>query len=271
MTSAGWITRDVLITVKAYPNPSSKYGETVCVAGVTREEGWIRLYPVTFRDLPDPLKFRKYQWVSVRLKKHQSDNRPESYRPDLTSLRPGEFVSAKDGWKRRKGLLLPTLSASMCEIQRLQLTSGKSLGMFRPASVEDFIIEDLEQEWDARRREILGQGMFFSRRTKALERIPYRFMYRYRCADPHCKGYKQSIVDWEIAELYRNVRGKRRAPEKIKELIRHKFFDELCSRHRETHFFVGNMAKHTRTFLVLGVFYPRASKEGASESRTLFG
>jgi hypothetical protein len=35
------LERDVLITVKAYPNPSNKYQETVCVAGVTKEEGWV--------------------------------------------------------------------------------------------------------------------------------------------------------------------------------------------------------------------------------------
>jgi hypothetical protein len=44
----------ILPVVKTYPNPSTKYGETVCVAGVdlaTRE--WVRVYPVTFRQLPD--------------------------------------------------------------------------------------------------------------------------------------------------------------------------------------------------------------------------
>jgi len=30
-------TKQVLITVKAYPNPSVKYGETVCCAGIDIE------------------------------------------------------------------------------------------------------------------------------------------------------------------------------------------------------------------------------------------
>ena len=29
--------KTVLVTVKAYPNPSKKYGETVCVAGIDLE------------------------------------------------------------------------------------------------------------------------------------------------------------------------------------------------------------------------------------------
>ena len=47
---------EVLITVKAAPNPSEKSGETVCVAGLALSEGrtrarWVRLYPVNFRFL----------------------------------------------------------------------------------------------------------------------------------------------------------------------------------------------------------------------------
>jgi hypothetical protein len=44
-----WETRRILVTVKAYPNPSSKYDETVCVAGIdVNSKEWIRLYPVPY-------------------------------------------------------------------------------------------------------------------------------------------------------------------------------------------------------------------------------
>ena len=58
----------VLITVKAAPNPSEKYGETVCVAGLRLDldaGGWVRLYPVNFRELDSDGKFRKYDVVSL--------------------------------------------------------------------------------------------------------------------------------------------------------------------------------------------------------------
>lgn len=42
--------KTVLVTVKAYPNPSRKYGETVCYAGVDLSTGeWIRLFPIPFK------------------------------------------------------------------------------------------------------------------------------------------------------------------------------------------------------------------------------
>ncbi len=45
-------TKKVLVTVKTYPNPSRKYQETVCVAGIDLDtKTWIRLYPIKFRDL----------------------------------------------------------------------------------------------------------------------------------------------------------------------------------------------------------------------------
>lgn len=265
MTGSQWCTREVLITVKAYPNPSSTYGETVCVAGVTKDEGWIRLYPVPYRDLPDPHQFKKYQWVTLSLKKNRRDKRPESFRGDLGSIRLGEFLSTqgRSGWDIRKEILMPTVSASMCEIQRLQRDSGKSLGMFRPASVDDFIVEDVPGEWTGRKREALGQGMFWSRDKKRLEKIPFTFLYRYHCADPGCKGHKQSILDWEIAELYRNVRRKHSDKEEIKALIRRKFLDELCGEGKDTHFFVGNMAKRKQNFVVLGVFWPPKDRQAS--------
>ena len=61
-----WLEREALVTVKAYPNPSAKYFESVCVAAITREEGWVRLYPVGFRSLPDQQRFKKYHRVQLQ-------------------------------------------------------------------------------------------------------------------------------------------------------------------------------------------------------------
>src|SRR5699024_12815403 len=53
-----------LVTVKAAPNPSTTYGETVCVAGIrlggTGPTNWVRLYPINFRHLPEATaKFKR--------------------------------------------------------------------------------------------------------------------------------------------------------------------------------------------------------------------
>ena len=60
----------VLITVKTSPQPSTKYKDTVCTAGV-RLDGdapqWIRLYPIPFRHLETDLQFKKYDVCRRRL------------------------------------------------------------------------------------------------------------------------------------------------------------------------------------------------------------
>ena len=75
----------MLVTVKAYPQLSARYGETICVAGVrtdTPGPAWVRLYPVVYRDLHYDLRFAKYQRITLEVS-GANDPRPESLRPNL--------------------------------------------------------------------------------------------------------------------------------------------------------------------------------------------
>ena len=110
-------TKQVLITVKAYPNPSRKYGETVCVAGVDiSAHKWIRLYPIPYRDLDNDKKFAKYSLVEVKVRKATDDTRPESYKVDTDSIKILDQLDSKNNWGKRKPLILPTASTSYCAI-----------------------------------------------------------------------------------------------------------------------------------------------------------
>lgn len=251
------LERDVLITVKAYPNPSKKYQETVCVAGVTKEEGWVRLYPISFRHLPKGLQFKKYQTVHLRMRKHE-DTRPESYRPDQQNFRLGKIISAADGgWNERKSWLQPTAKASMCEILALQREKGVSLGMFKPKEIRDLVIEKADREWN----DIINQLSLFEHPGKPLEPIPFRFKYSYVCDDPHCNGHEQSIIDWEACELYRKLKQSETSEHSLRAKMRQKWIDELWGKDKDSYLFVGNQRVHPRSFLILGVFWPPQPKD----------
>lgn len=250
------LSRNVLITVKTYPNPSTKYRETVCVAGVTCEEGWIRLYPITFRHLPKDKRFKKHQIVEVRMVKH-SESRPESYRPDQDSLKLNQVLSTSNHWKLRRDWLLPTVSGSMCEIAKLQRENGKSLGMFKPKGAPDLLIQKADREWS----DIVKQMDFFEEPSESLEPIPFRFKYRYTCDDAHCKGHEQTIVDWETCELYRKLRDSESSEQAVHDKMRQKFVDELWGHKRDSYFFVGNQIAHSHSFIVLGVFWPPKTED----------
>lgn len=245
------LVREALITVKAYPNPSQKYRETVCVAGVTKEEGWIRLYPISFRHLPKSLQFKKYQIVHLRMRKHE-DPRPESFRPDQESFRLGRFLSPANGWSERKSWLLPTAKASMCELLALQRENVASLGMFKPKEICDLVIEKADKEWNS----IVHQLDFFGSPGKPLAPIPFRFKYSYVCDDHRCKGHEQTIVDWEACELYRKLQESESSEHAIKAKMRQKWIDEIWSRAKDSYLIVGNQRIHPRSFLILGVFWP---------------
>ncbi len=253
-----WLQREAIVTVKAYPTPSTKYHETVCIAAVTKEEGWIRLYPVQYRDLPQSQQFSKYQLVRFRMQKHPKDRRPESYRPDENSFEPGEVLSTKGDkdWKRRREWVMPTVSPSMCWIQEEQGRSGKSLGMFQPKAVQDLLILDDDPEWSGRKQGIMDQMRLFCERQLNLEKIPFCFKFKYLCESPTCRGHTQLVIDWEIMGLYRNVRDLTSDSEDIKRKIRAKFLDQVCGPGKDTYFFVGNHSRYPASFMVLGVFWP---------------
>jgi hypothetical protein len=254
---------ELLVVVKAYPNPSQKYGETACVAGVELDpepNGWIRLYPIPFRTLEKEKKFRKYEVISVDAMEAVSDYRRETRRPNLETLRPtGRVLSTANDWRERRSVVEPLIEDSMCAIARRQQESGQSIGIFRPALVEDLeIIEvDVAKEKELLAEAAVAQGsildeadMAFNRR--AIELLPYAFKYRYRCSDPECRGHTQTIVDWEMGQHFRNVRAR---PD-WRDLLRKRWLDEICGDDKDTAFIVGNQFQGPVSFLVLGVWRP---------------
>lgn len=99
------------------------------------------------------------------------------------------------------------------------------------------------------------RSLFFPGKT-GLEKIPYRFRYLYHCDDADCPGHEQTIVDWEIAQLYRTLRDKGDTEADVLRKIKDKWLGQMCSAKRDTAFFVGNQFRNPDGFLVLGVFWP---------------
>ena len=82
-------TARVLITVKTSPQPSAKYGDTVCVAGIRLDKGdhrWIRLYPIPFRYFAEDKQFAEYDVVGLTVRRRHADSRSESYSPEWKSI-----------------------------------------------------------------------------------------------------------------------------------------------------------------------------------------
>jgi hypothetical protein len=252
-----YVTARIVVVVKAYPTPSKTYEEAVCVAGIRTDLAhphWIRLYPVQYRDLAFSQRFKKYQEITLRVAP-ASDTRPESRRPDPGSLTLGDLLTTDRRWARRWQLIRPLVVESMCSIQHQQTIERTSLGVFKPRDVIDFVIAPDTEPWRAGQQAALAQPSLFLPDKTQLEKIPFRFSYRYRCSAAYCKGHEQSIIDWEAAQAFRNFRRLYGEHDGLAKM-RDKWLGEMCGPAKDTHFFVGNQHLHPKAFLVLGVFWP---------------
>lgn len=257
----------LLVVVKAYPVvDAGSRQEAVCVAGISVEEPrrWIRLFPLDFRGLPFSRRFSKYQIIDLELRPAMGDSRPESNTPNLDSIELGDSIGSDAGtWRRRLDFLEPVMDDSMCAIQRAQEETGQSLGAFVPEDISDLVVTAASAKFTAGQEGILDQGNIFDDKRSRLEPLAVKAKYWYRCADTRCRGHSQSLIDWELGQLYRRLRSDGESEEDSQRKVREKFLDELAGSNRETIFLTGNMAKHPKSFLILGLAYPKRPPQDA--------
>lgn len=250
----------LLVTVKSYPLPSTvpAIKEHVCTAGVLEDGSFIRVYPINYRYKPYWQWYLKYQWIELELVKNKHDRRPESYSPSGDAgISIGEKLPSKRNWADRKRYVLAKGTDTMCYLRTLTLAkTEKSLAIIKPASVEDFIVEEDERDWKPAWKAVLAQAEIFGPKSKPLEKIPYKFSYRFYCSEPGCRGHTMMISDWELGQLYRSMRDKFQDERTAVAKVKQKFLDQMCARSIDTHFFVGTVAGHG-TWIVLGVFWPK--------------
>lgn len=248
----------VLITVKTYPTPSKKYREIVCTAGITEQGKWIRLYPLEYRYLDYSSWFSKYQWVSLRIQKNTRDLRIDSYRPDLSTLKIiSQQLPTKNKWQKRKEIILPTIEFNSLEEFLDNYHKRKvSLCIFKPKKIINFYAERDESEWSKKHQQILNQMVLFGKQTKQLEKITYKFSYEFECNNSRCKGHKLAIRDWEIFQLYRNMKEKKPFDaDLIIEKIKQRFLNEMWGEDKDSYLIVGTTLPFSSP-IVLGVFWP---------------
>ena len=244
----------VLVVVKTYPTPASKGAEVSCTAGVTDDGQWIRLFPIPFRFMGGNQRFHKYQWVEVAATK-SSDPRKESFEVDIDSLK---IISAplptKDAWKARKEIILPLQAPSLCHLKRNRRQSGDTLGIFKPKIIHKFVIEPDTPDWTpAEREKLLQYSLYEKHPSKPLEKIPYKFSYRFTCDDPNCRGHKLICVDWELCQAYRQ--WKKKYGDDWGEKVIERFETDMILRY-DTYFFVGTIHGHPASWIIVGLFYP---------------
>lgn len=272
------ITR-VLVSVMTYPSLSGKHIETVCTAGFRVDGSWIRIFPVPLRLLSTEsgqLPYSKWQWIEVDLAQNVlHDDRPESFHIcDIESLKAMERidVKGKPNWRLRIDWVLKNkrVFTDMNEILDLTRQNKLSLAVLKPREIKRVLVEPVTIDEEYRQKFIkvkqkydadLAQLSLFDEPTLKrnfifAEKIPYRFRYVFTTDD----GVERKIMieDWEICQLYRNLRMKHDETTACK-MVQERYME--LARQNDIYLFMGTSfqwqkRKSKDPYLIIGVFYP---------------
>lgn len=253
--------KTVLILCKTYPSPSASYVETSCVAGMDHTGKLIRLFPVPFRLVSDEQQFRKWQWITARVRKTWEDNRPESHRISVDTIELlGDPLSPRNEWGERRQAIAPLeIFTSFAALDAARETRGISLGLLRPQRLIDLLITkadtpDWTPEEKAKLMQAQTQGSLFDQHDeqkplKLLKKLPFDFHYLYTC-ESDSTVTKHKLVDWEAGALFWNIHRK---PD-WQNLFRQKYLVEFSA--KDLLFLMGTMHRFPKQWLIVGVIYP---------------
>ncbi len=170
-----YITKKVLLTVKAYPEHCRKLGYCVCIAGITDNGEFIRLYPVSNLTFLNR-NFKKYTWFEVQCQKASEKlNRKESYHINNDKIDILQHIDNNNKWEGRNNIILPLVSSSLEKLMNQYNKDKTSLGIIKPNLI-DFIIDDKPTE-DEKNIIRYTQKTLYNEDIKPVDNIPFIFRY----------------------------------------------------------------------------------------------
>ena len=149
-----------------------------------------------------------------------------------------------------------TTLLSYCALKAERDQNGyPTLGLFKPKNIDELVIENISAEWSDEEKAKLGQkDLFDVGPAKQLEKIPFKFSYRFDCNETGCTGHTFMCSDWEMAQAYRSWRDKYGDNWEVE--FRKKFEEGM--KLKDTHFYIGTIHQHPANWIVVGLFYPPA-------------
>ncbi len=263
LVKRGILKKKILITVKTYPHIDA-FEESVCTAGIAESGEWVRIYPIPFRSLNDPKRYKKYQWIELELKKSKKDSRAESFSPvNMEKVHLGEVLGTDGGsWKRRKETVLKKVYTKIGDLTCRSERKNLSLAVFKPTKIKNFYVEQVSRDWPKEKvEEFRNQFRLFSNQKnpfESLKKLPYKFYYEFE--DSVGTVSKLSIIDWELGALFWKQLESKGNEEKALDDVKKKYFDDF-TKNKDLYFFLGTTKRNHFTarnpYMIIGVFYPK--------------
>ncbi len=186
----------VVILVKAEPQPSQKFGETVCSAGLTANAEWRRLFPIRYRALPPEKRFKRWDWVKYSAKRPTNDHRSESRHvwEDLLAV-AGELRKA-DRSRLVERSLRTSVSAAVSRgesLCALRPDRGKFRFSYKAKSPQEITAE---AEKSTKR---LTQGSLLETAIEPIAPCPFHFSAVFNAGGT---THRCGCGDWETDAMY---------------------------------------------------------------------
>lgn len=242
----------VAILVKAQPQLSVTYGETVCCAGVTADGHLKRLYPVRFRHLNSEQSFGRWDWVDFQYRSQNEDKRPESCKVvEDTIQRTGKKISQRERTALLNRIVQPSGKAAG--------DAGMSLAVIRPRNTrfrwrtksKSDIADEREQFRLAAR-----QMSFFDSELESFEPTPYHFEFAFEDASG---SHIYQNGDWEIHAMFYRALKRESSSDGALAWMDQKFNKEYPA--RGMMFCLGNVHRRQHTWMLLGVLRVDETKQ----------
>jgi hypothetical protein len=253
-----------LVLVKAFPQPSQKYEETVCCAGINPRGEFVRLYPVRYRHLRPEQQFVRWDVIEYEQERPSNDPRPESRHVDEDSIR----IVQRAGQMRedeRVGSWAPHVSESLVALKAANVASRASLGIvrpdpgsvrFRPRKLQAGSAEARQLASDFKQVSLIDAG--------ALPEIAVEYEFSYRFSSAGNK-HDMKIHDWEVQAAY--FAYKRRYGDAALDKLREEYETNIPQ--RNLHLVMGTMLAHPRQFIVIGLLRTGIDPEDALRQGSL--
>lgn len=169
----------------------------------------------------------------------------------MTSPKP---LSTKHGWSARRAIIFKDRSwhyECLDELKARQRLDRSSLGLIPVADVEKVTLKPRPPESEEKHRERaaeMQQTDLFRGRQPELEWFPSRVHVSWRCRSPSCGGHGAQVFDWGLGELGRRE-GEAAMLSKMQSIADPRVHD--------LRFFMGNIKSYPRSFVIVGVWYPK--------------
>lgn len=235
-----------LILVKAFPQPSQTYEETVCCAGLTPDGAFVRLYPIRYRHLPAERRFDRWDVIEYEAGRPREDHRPESRHVNEDTLR---VVQGRDQMpvEQRVRLWAPHVAESLTQLRAQNLADQRSLGIVRPdpGSVRFAYKKLTAQQARDTQAEFRQVSLIDSEVLPSLP-VEYEFRYRFTSAGT---VHDMKIHDWEVQAAH--AAYKRRYDGQALEMLRREYEENIPA--DNLHLVMGTMQAHPRQFIIIGL------------------